>query len=292
MAGCIRRSIRRPQRRTIARANGNCRITAIPRERRARCARRVRSCIEANDRPRAATIRPGRRAAERAFISPGFAGNREPRDDARATLMRRARFLAMIARSWLNAVVLGCSMAACAGTPGFADKIKHPTAVFAGLDKITGRIISFEVAIDETVQFGSLQITPRVCFSRPTTEAPQTDVFAEVDEVAADKTYRRIFSGWMFADSPGLHGIEHPVYDIWLTDCKGDGPLIHEAPEVADAPSAAPDADAENGAAVTPAPDAKAPPKKRKPKPAAPPPVIAGPLDLGGAPAPSGRSAP
>ena len=136
--------------------------------------------------------------------------------------------------------------------PAFADKIKHPTAVFAGLDKITGRIISFEAAINETVQFGSLDITPRVCFSRPATEAPQTDAFAEVDEVEADKTFKRIFSGWMFADSPGLHGIEHPVYDIWLTDCKGDGPLIHEAPEVADAPPPdAPDSDP-NAAAPDP----------------------------------------
>ena len=58
-----------------------------------------------------------------------------------------------------------------------ADKIKNPTAVFSGLDKITGRIVSFEVAIDETVQFGSLQITPRVCYTRPPTEAPQTDTF-------------------------------------------------------------------------------------------------------------------
>ena len=47
---------------------------------------------------------------------------------------------------------------------------------------------------------------------------------------------RRIFSGWMFADSPGLHGVEHPVYDIWLTECKGEGPLIKEAPEVVEAP--------------------------------------------------------
>ena len=73
-----------------------------------------------------------------------------------------------------------------AGAPALADKIKHPTAVFSGLDKITGRIISFEAAIGETVQFGSLQITPRVCYSRPPTEAPQTDAFAEVDEVAED----------------------------------------------------------------------------------------------------------
>jgi hypothetical protein len=197
----------------------------------------------------------------------------------------------MIARNWLTAVVLGCSLGVCAATPAFADKIKHPTAVFAGLDKITGRIISFEVAIDETVQFGSLQITPRVCFSRPATEAPQTDVFAEVDEVASDKTYQRIFSGWMFADSPGLHGIEHPVYDIWLTDCKGDGQLIHEAPEVVEAIPPDPN---DPAAAATPAPaDPKTqppPPKKRKPKP---PPLSAdAPIDLGGGNGmpPSGRT--
>ena len=115
-----------------------------------------------------------------------------------------------------------------------ADKIKHTTAVFAGLDKITGRIISFEVAIDETVQFGTLQITPRVCYTRPPTEAPQTDGFVEVYEVDADNKYKDIFSGWMFADSPGLHGVEHPVYDVWLTDCKGGTQLIPSPPDVAE----------------------------------------------------------
>ena len=82
------------------------------------------------------------------------------------------------------------------------------------------------------MQFGTLQITPRVCYSRPPTEAPQTDVFAQVDEIDEKKQLKRIFSGWMFADSPGLHGIEHPIYDIWLTDCKGGTTVIHEAPEV------------------------------------------------------------
>ena len=115
--------------------------------------------------------------------------------------------------------------------PASADKISHPTAVFEGLDKITGRIISFEVAIDETVQFGSLQITPRVCYTRPPTEAPRTDVFVEVDEVTEKKTYDRVFTGWMFADSPGLHGVEHPVYDIWLTDCKGGTQIMPTPPE-------------------------------------------------------------
>ncbi|MGD9658936.1 MAG: DUF2155 domain-containing protein, partial [Methylocystis sp.] len=64
-----------------------------------------------------------------------------------------------------------------------ADPIRHPTAVFAGLDKTTGRIINFDVAIDETVQFGALQVTPRVCNTRPQTETPQTTSFVEVDEL-------------------------------------------------------------------------------------------------------------
>ena len=100
-------------------------------------------------------------------------------------------------------------------------RIANPTAVFAGLDKITGRITSFDVAVDETVQFGALQVTPRVCYSRPPTETPRTDAFLDVDEVTLQGEVRRIFTGWMFAASPGLHAVEHPIYDIWLTDCKG-----------------------------------------------------------------------
>jgi hypothetical protein len=110
-------------------------------------------------------------------------------------------------------------------SPADAARIKHPRAVFAGLDKITGRTIAFEAAADETVQFGTLQVTERACFTRPATEAPQTETFVEVDEVGAGKEFKRIFSGWMFAASPGLHGIEHPIYDIWLTGCEGEGTL-------------------------------------------------------------------
>jgi hypothetical protein len=110
---------------------------------------------------------------------------------------------------------------ACTLTAAQAERIKNPTAVFSGLDKITGKIISFDVAIDETVQFGALQVTPRVCYSRTATENPQTTSFIEVDEITLQKETKRLFTGWMFAASPGLHAVEHPVYDIWLTDCKG-----------------------------------------------------------------------
>jgi hypothetical protein len=110
-------------------------------------------------------------------------------------------------------------------------RIANPQAVFSGLDKITGRIISFDVAINETVQFGALQVTPRVCYSRPPTETPNTDSFVEVDEVTLQGEIKRIFTGWMFAASPGLHAVEHPVYDVWITDCKGgQNPAVAEMP--------------------------------------------------------------
>ena len=100
------------------------------------------------------------------------------------------------------------------------EKIANRVAVFSGIDKITGRIHTFDVYIDETVQFGALQVTPRVCYLRHNTEAPKTTTFVEVDEITLDSNIRRIFTGWMFADSPGLNAVEHPVYDIWLKDCK------------------------------------------------------------------------
>ena len=144
------------------------------------------------------------------------------------------RFL-MISRFLLVSVLAGATFAA---SEAAADKIKNPTAIFAGLDKITGRIISFEVSVDETVQFGALQLTARSCYTRPPTENPNTTGFIEVDEVTLDNKYRRIFSGWMFAASPGLHGIEHAIYDVWLTDCKGGTEVIVEAKEQEDVPVA------------------------------------------------------
>ena len=105
-------------------------------------------------------------------------------------------------------------------TPAAPQRISNPIAEFTGVDKITGRIITFDVYINETVQFGALQVTPRVCYSRPATEEPKTDSFVEVDEITLDRKIRRIFTGYMFAQSPGLNAIEHPVYDVWLKSCK------------------------------------------------------------------------
>jgi hypothetical protein len=110
--------------------------------------------------------------------------------------------------------------AALIASPALAETISNPIASFSGLDKITGRVTNFDVYIDETVQFGALQITPRVCYTRPPTETQRTSVFLEVDQVSLKGGTQRIFTGWMFADSPALNAIDHPVYDIWLVDCK------------------------------------------------------------------------
>ena len=116
-------------------------------------------------------------------------------------------------------------------SPAKADRINNPVAEFTGVDKITGRIITFDVYIDETVQFGALQVTPRACYSRPDTEEPKTDSFVEVDEITLDRKIRRIFTGWMFAESPGLNAVEHAVYDVWLNGCKQKSDV--PAPEAA-----------------------------------------------------------
>lgn len=101
-----------------------------------------------------------------------------------------------------------------------AEKISNPIAVFSALDKITAVVTTIEVPINQTVRFGTLTVTPRVCYTRPPTEPPRTTAFVEVDDVRVDGSRKRIFTGWMFASSPGLHAVEHPVYDVWLINCK------------------------------------------------------------------------
>jgi hypothetical protein len=152
--------------------------------------------------------------------------------------------------------------------PPPAQKIANPKAVFAGLDKITGRITAFDAAIGETVQFGALQVTARACYSRPPTETPLTDGFVEVDEVTLQGEVRRIFTGWMFAASPGLHAVEHAIYDVWLTDCKGGAPPVADiapAPAPAPAPVAARPAAAASRPAQ-PRPQPAPPPRQAQPQ--------------------------
>ena len=129
----------------------------------------------------------------------------------------------------LTICLLAAAASASCVTSVSAARISNPVAVFAGIDKITGRITTFDVYIDETVQYGALQVTPKVCYSRDETEAQRVDGFIEVDEITLDRKIRRIFTGWMFAESPGLNAVEHPIYDVWLTGCKQESDV--PAPE-------------------------------------------------------------
>lgn len=102
-----------------------------------------------------------------------------------------------------------------------AERIENQIAIFNALEKVTATIETIEINLNDTKKFGIFEITPRVCYTRSATERPQTTSFVEIDEVSTDQTdIKRIFTGWMFASSPGLHGVEHPVYDIWLIGCK------------------------------------------------------------------------
>ncbi|MEC5321801.1 DUF2155 domain-containing protein [Aurantimonas sp. A3-2-R12] len=130
-----------------------------------------------------------------------------------------------ILSSILVAATLGLGISPAAAQ----ERVSNPVAVFSGLDKITGRITSFDVYIDETVQFGALQVTPKVCYSSAEGQIAKTDAFVQVDEITLQRDIRQIFSGWMFADSPGLNAVEHPVYDVWLKSCKSDSAV--PAPE-------------------------------------------------------------
>jgi hypothetical protein len=149
-----------------------------------------------------------------------------------------------------------------------ADTVKNPIAVFAALDKVTGRISHLEIPINQTVEFGALKVTPRVCDTRPPTEAPHTASFVEVDEVKLTGEVQRIFTGWMFAESPGLHAVEHPVFDVWLTSCKTPNASTAAGSNENATPPEAPAEAAEAPAPKAPPAAAEAPPAP-KPPPAA-----------------------
>jgi hypothetical protein len=119
------------------------------------------------------------------------------------------------------AALVACAALASVSAPhtATAQRLDNNKAVFAALDKVTARISRLEVKLGETVRFGALKVTPRACYSRLPIEPPKTSTFVEIDEILLDGKEKRIFSGWMFAESPGLHAVEHPVFDVWLTEC-------------------------------------------------------------------------
>jgi hypothetical protein len=99
-----------------------------------------------------------------------------------------------------------------------------PTLLMRGLDKITGRAFDITAPLNVPVKFATLTITARYCYSTPQSETPETAAFVQIDDVRQDKPAKRVFSGWMYASSPGLNGMQHPLYDVWAIFCKTNAP--------------------------------------------------------------------
>jgi hypothetical protein len=96
--------------------------------------------------------------------------------------------------------------------------------VMTGLDKITGRPTRLVARLNQPVQFATLTITARYCYSTPPSETPETSAFLQIDDRRPDQPERRVFSGWMYASSPGLNAMQHPLYDVWVISCSANAP--------------------------------------------------------------------
>jgi hypothetical protein len=120
--------------------------------------------------------------------------------------------------------------------------ISEPIAVLQGLDKITARVSEIVAPVGKMVRFGTLQITVRDCEKNPPIDRPEDAAFLQIDEVRPGEDNVRRFSGWMFAQSPALSSLEHPVYDIILLDCKGASTTASGSPPAASGNSSGNDA--------------------------------------------------
>lgn len=106
--------------------------------------------------------------------------------------------------------------------PAQADMLDYPTVVLRTLDKSTARTNTVEVKIGQTIEFGSLFIKAQSCRKSEPLDKPESASFLQIWEVPVNSDKSKwVFSGWMFASSPALSAMDHPVYDVWVLDCKG-----------------------------------------------------------------------
>ncbi len=118
-------------------------------------------------------------------------------------------------------VLLGAQLAAAAET----------VAVLQGLNKITARVSTIEAPLERPVRFGTLEITVRTCHKAPPEKPPESAAYLDIRDLKPGERPTELFLGWMFASSPALSALEHPVYDIWVLDCRvADEPGISKSP--------------------------------------------------------------
>jgi hypothetical protein len=96
--------------------------------------------------------------------------------------------------------------------------------ILRGLDKITGRPSNILAPVGVPVNYATLTITARYCYSTPITEPPETTAFLQIEDHRPDQDARQAFSGWMLASSPSLNGLQHPLYDVWVISCATNQP--------------------------------------------------------------------
>ena len=117
-------------------------------------------------------------------------------------------------------------LVAAASIPAWAQtQSSNRVTVLRALDKVTARISTIEAPIGETIRFGTLRILAQTCRTRPPEEPPETTAFLEITDIKPGETPVTLFTGWMFASSPALSALEHPVYDVWVIDCRAPVPL-------------------------------------------------------------------
>jgi len=105
------------------------------------------------------------------------------------------------------------------GAPTSGD-LSLDVAVLGGLDKVTARVVTVEAPVGHPVHFGTLEIVARACMKRRPEENPESAAFLDVWDLKSGEPAQSLFRGWMFASSPALSAMEHPIYDIWVLDCR------------------------------------------------------------------------
>jgi hypothetical protein len=158
--------------------------------------------------------------------------------------MRRAAHFACL--------TLPALVALMAAAPAGAQESRYTSATLQGLDKTTARVSTIEAPVDSIANFGTLQIVARACHKKPPTEPPESAAFLEIVDVRPDSDAVSVFTGWMFASSPAVSAMEHPVYDIWVIDCGTAPPPEEDVPAAADEGT---EAEASEPAAENPAAD-------------------------------------
>jgi len=88
------------------------------------------------------------------------------------------------------------------------------------LDKVRAESRTYELNVGRTVAYGNLRIRPRACRKSSPLDDPESAAFLQIWEVKPDDSSSWVFSGWMFASSPSLSAMDHPVYDVTVLECK------------------------------------------------------------------------